>query len=86
MFVIRNRSLTAHSAILFLAPISCFDQVLDEDPMVNRLVRSRFALNLFILASRSVVNRIGRLGSALEIHSFESTLGVDEPRAFLEQD
>ncbi|KIP09895.1 hypothetical protein PHLGIDRAFT_28734 [Phlebiopsis gigantea 11061_1 CR5-6] len=24
-------------AILFLAPISCFDQVLDEDPMVNRL-------------------------------------------------
>ncbi|EKM56555.1 uncharacterized protein PHACADRAFT_253754 [Phanerochaete carnosa HHB-10118-sp] len=25
------------SAILFLAPISCFDQVLEEDPMVNRL-------------------------------------------------
>ncbi|KAI0342325.1 G-alpha-domain-containing protein [Trametopsis cervina] len=24
-------------AILFLAPISCFDQVLEEDPMVNRL-------------------------------------------------
>lgn len=26
-------------AIIFLAPISCFDQVLAEDPTVNRLVR-----------------------------------------------
>jgi hypothetical protein len=26
------------SAIIFLAPISCFDQVLAEDPNVNRLV------------------------------------------------
>jgi hypothetical protein len=27
-------------AIIFLAPISCFDQVLAEDPKVNRLVRA----------------------------------------------
>ena len=27
-------------AIIFLAPISCFDQVLAEDPTVNRLVCS----------------------------------------------
>jgi len=27
------------NAIIFLAPISCFDQVLQEDPSVNRLVR-----------------------------------------------
>lgn len=26
------------NAIIFLAPISCFDQVLQEDPSVNRLV------------------------------------------------
>jgi guanine nucleotide-binding protein alpha-1 subunit len=25
-------------AIIFLAPLSCFDQVLTEDPTVNRLV------------------------------------------------
>lgn len=33
-------------AIIFLAPISCFDQVLEEDENVNRLVR-RF-LSLFV--------------------------------------
>lgn len=27
-----------HSVILFLVPISCFDQMLAEDPTVNRLV------------------------------------------------
>jgi guanine nucleotide-binding protein subunit alpha len=27
------------NAIIFLAPISCFDQALAEDPSVNRLVR-----------------------------------------------
>lgn len=29
----------AVEAIIFLAPISAFDQVLAEDPKVNRLVR-----------------------------------------------
>jgi hypothetical protein len=29
------------NAIIFLAPISCFDQVLVEDPNVNRLVRDQ---------------------------------------------
>ena len=39
-----------YSAILFLAPISCFDQVLEEDPNVNRLVRARFqSSNVIIL-------------------------------------
>ena len=36
-----------YSAILFLAPISCFDQVLEEDPNVNRLVRSRLQSSVF---------------------------------------
>ena len=31
-------SFFSYSAILFLAPISCFDQVLAEDQSVNRLV------------------------------------------------
>lgn len=30
---------SAVEAIIFLAPISAFDQVLTEDPKVNRLVR-----------------------------------------------
>lgn len=32
------------NAIIFLAPISCFDQVLAEDPNVNRLVSAPSAL------------------------------------------
>ena len=32
-------------AIIFLAPISAFDQVLTEDSQVNRLVRSFYLVN-----------------------------------------
>lgn len=33
-------------AIIFLAPISAFDQVLTEDLQVNRLVRSFYPVNV----------------------------------------
>lgn len=46
-------------AILFLAPISCFDQVLEEDPMVNRLEDSvllwKSIVSNQLLAKTSVV-------------------------------
>jgi len=35
----------AVDAIIFLAPISAFDQVLTEDSQVNRLVRSFYLVN-----------------------------------------
>lgn len=41
------------NAIIFLAPISCFDQVLQEDPTVNRLVSSPS-----MLASDSIAERL----------------------------
>jgi G-protein alpha subunit len=37
------------NAIIFLAPISCFDQALAEDPSVNRLVRPECPLQLLII-------------------------------------
>lgn len=42
-------------AIIFLAPISAFDQVLSEDPQVNRLVRHLYladSLDLIFLRPR----------------------------------
>ena len=36
------------NAIIFLAPISCFDQVLMEDTSVNRLVRVPTSRILFL--------------------------------------
>ena len=39
-------------AIIFLAPISAFDQVLTEDPQVNRLVRSFLLASPFCWLSR----------------------------------
>lgn len=35
------------SVILFLAPISCFDQMLAEDPTVPRIVSSLFSIPMF---------------------------------------
>jgi hypothetical protein len=46
-------------AIIFLAPISAFDQVLTEDPQVNRLVRSFHLSGQFCWLSReSHIRRI----------------------------
>ena len=46
-------------AIIFLAPISAFDQVLTEDPQVNRLVRSFHLSSQFCWLSReSHIRRI----------------------------
>jgi hypothetical protein len=39
-------------AIIFLAPISAFDQVLTEDPKVNRLVRHFYSVNFCWIKSR----------------------------------
>lgn len=40
-------------AIIFLAPISAFDQVLTEDPKVNRLVRPFYLVKIYRIKSRT---------------------------------
>ena len=50
-------------AIIFLAPISAFDQVLTEDPQVNRLVRS-FSLVHFL--GSLVGPALGGFGAIME--------------------
>ena len=37
------------NAIIFLAPVSCFDQVLMEDQSVNRLVSASQRPHLFVI-------------------------------------
>ncbi|OCH87361.1 G-alpha-domain-containing protein [Obba rivulosa] len=60
-------------AIIFLAPISCFDQVLDEDPSVNRVEDSvllwRSIVSNVLLANTSVVlflNKVDILQAKLD--------------------
>jgi hypothetical protein len=68
-------------AIIFLAPISCFDQVLAEDDTVNRLVRL-FVL-LFLL--RIDTRLSGGLCSSLESHRLKPTAEENEPGPIPEQ-
>ena len=55
------------NAILFLAPISAFDQVLSEAPKVNRLVSFARPLNRFTTLTWSV----GGLRAPLANHCLE---------------
>jgi hypothetical protein len=51
LHVVRVVMLTEYvvEAIIFLAPISAFDQVLAEDPKVNRLVRFWYLVDSWTL-------------------------------------
>jgi hypothetical protein len=72
--------ITAVDAIIFLAPISGFDQVLVEDKNVNRLVSySNFSLLL------SLIYAVGRLCTTMESSLFKQTTCQCGSSAFLEQ-
>lgn len=60
------------NAIIFLAPISCFDQVLQEDPSVNRLVR-----RLVPVIPWYLIRPIGRFIPAVENDRIPSTIEED---------
>jgi len=68
------------NAIIFLAPISCFDQVLQEDPTVNRLV--------CLISFPPVVPSSGVTGGllpSLEVNCVQSVVEEDGPRTFPKQ-
>ena len=79
------------NAIIFLAPISCFDQVLEEDPTVNRLVSFPFQRHIIVRYSRDVTmdtycfENAGRFSAAMEVDCVERPTSADVPRALLEQ-
>jgi hypothetical protein len=72
--------------LIFLAPISCFDQVLAEDRRVNRLVRRLRTLfpklTLTIIPSYGT---LGRLPAALESCLFIEALAEFRNGSVLEQ-
>lgn len=56
-------------ALIYLAPISAFDQTLVEDKRVNRLVSERSPVPLLVLVLTSAVPSItGRLASPVQRH------------------
>jgi hypothetical protein len=69
-------------AIIFLAPISAFDQVLTEDSQVNRLVRSFYLANF--LGSRGSP-ALGGFGSIVEGTMPKQAAGQGRPRAVPQQ-
>lgn len=58
------------NAIIFLAPISCFDQVLAEDPSVNRLVSA-----LSVLCPPNQWCCTGRFSPVVDIDCLEQAAG-----------
>jgi hypothetical protein len=70
-------------AIIFLAPISCFDQVLAEDPNVNRLVC--FPVSSRIPSRTHTPSPTGRFRPSMEISRLEPPAEKYEPRVVLEQ-
>ena len=64
------------NAIIFLAPISCFDQVLAEDPSVNRLVS---ALRVLRPTQLIVFIRTGRFSPIVDINRLEQATGRYPP-------
>ena len=60
----------AVDAIIFLAPISGFDQVLAEDKTVNRLVSYILILIVFFLGLRFSIS-LGRLCITMESSLFK---------------
>jgi hypothetical protein len=69
-------------AIIFLAPISGFDQVLVEDNKINRLVRLH---SLSILYELSLLVVTGRLHRSLEGCLFKQAAGECRPGTLSEQ-
>lgn len=65
-------------AIIFLAPISCFDQVLEEDENVNRLVRRSPFHNTVASQSLNILAYAGGFGFALEDGGGEPAAEQDE--------
>jgi len=72
------------NAIIFLAPISCFDQALAEDASVNRLVRQIFPLDMVGVPIITNIC-IGRFSASMEIHRPESFAETYQPRTIPEQ-
>ena len=78
-------------AIIFLAPISCYDEVLEEDPTVNRLVRAISEMPSLYFRStpwppsrpcppqRSLIQRAGRLDEAVANDMREPTSEEHRP-------
>ncbi len=73
----------AVDAIIFLAPISAFDQVLTEDPQVNRLVSS-FCLVNYVGQVRNPIS-LGGFGATVERTLSKQDAGQCRPRAVPEQ-
>jgi len=67
-------------AIIFLAPISCFDQVLAEDHLVNRLVRLLISVSDLLSVSPNFNTHVGRLRQPLDIRCLKPIIGKHEPR------
>lgn len=68
-------------AIIFLAPISAFDEVLAEDPSVNRLVS---AIDIPLLPR--LTSFAGRFCPLVEVDDLESLTQEGADRLVLEQD
>jgi len=74
------------NAIIFLAPISCFDQTLAEDDSVNRLVRHGCFLVIISVLIDFIMNIcIGGFGAPLEIRRSESLAETHQPCAIPKQ-
>jgi hypothetical protein len=71
------------NAIIFLAPISCFDQALAEDSAVNRLVRPAPPSSMWLERSLNIC--LGGFGASLEIHRSEPTVEIHKSCAIPEQ-
>jgi hypothetical protein len=69
-------------AIIFLAPISAFDQVLTEDPQVNRLVRS-FSFVKFLGSLKNASS--GGFGAIVEGNLSKQAASKGRPRAVPQQ-
>ena len=70
-------------AIIFLAPISAFDQVLSEDSQVNRLVRSFYLIN-FVSQVRNLI-LLGGFCAIVEGALSKQAACQGRPRAVPEQ-
>jgi hypothetical protein len=70
-------------AIIFLAPISAFDQVLSEDLQVNRLVRSFYLVNFCWL--KSGTSLLGGFCATVEGALSKQVAGQGRPRTVPEQ-
>ena len=69
-------------AIIFLAPISAFDQVLTEDPKVNRLVCPFYLIN-FVGQVQNPTS--GGFGTIVEGHLPKQATGQGGPRTIPQQ-